>query len=232
MVRLQFDEVLMRLKSVLLLAFLIGAHICSAHEVSGTVEVTLKGDKPKSDLSSVVVYLDTLKESGVSQVSNKKHVMSTKNKQLDPRVMAVPVGTKVDFPNYDPIFHNLFSVSAPNKFDLGLYKGGTSKSHSFASPGIVRVFCNVHPQMSATIVVANSPYLTSADKNGNFSLGEIPNGQYMIRAYTEEGQTEQKISIGDTPLKVKLHIDGKTFKKVKHKNKFGKDYTTDENEKY
>jgi hypothetical protein len=86
--------------------------------------------------------------------------------------------------------------------------------------------------MSATIVVANSPYFTSANKTGNFSLGNVPNGTYMLKAYTEEGQAEQKIQVGETPIKVMLSIDGRNFKKVKHKNKFGKDYSTDENEKY
>lgn len=223
----------MRMKYFLLILCLFFSGICAAHEVSGTVEVILKGEKRKSDLSSVVVYLDGMKDSPIpASFMNKNFVMSTKSKQFDPRIITVPVGAKVDFPNYDPIFHNLFSVSAPNKFDLGLYKGGTTKSHSFASPGVVRVFCNVHPQMSATIVVANSSFFGSADKNGNFKLGEIPNGNYMIRAYTEEGQTEQKITVGDTPLQVKLSIDARNFKKIKHKNKFGKDYSTDENEKY
>jgi plastocyanin len=218
------------LSAVLIVIF---ASITFAHDVSGTLEVILKGEKKKDDLSSAVVYLDELKEAVVSLAEMKKDFsMTTKNKELNPHAMAIPVGAKIVFPNYDPIFHNLFSVSAPNDFDLGLYKGGASKSHSFTKPGIVRVFCNVHPQMSATIVVANSPYFTNAGKNGSFRLVEIPDGNYMLRAYTEEGQTEQKIQVSTTPLNVKLSIDGRNFKKLKHKNKFGKDYTTDENEKY
>ncbi len=218
--------------TIFMLCFLFSA-VCFAHEVSGTIEVILKGDKKKEDLSSVVIYLDEVRATSAAVGESKKdYSMSTKNKQLSPRSMAVPVGAKITFPNYDPIFHNLFSVSAPNEFDLGLYKGGASKTHSFAKPGIVRVFCNVHPQMSATIVVANSSYLTSASKTGSFSLGDVPNGTYLLKAYTEEGQSEQRIQVSESPLKVKLSIDGKNFKKVKHKNKFGKDYSTDENEKY
>jgi plastocyanin len=223
----------MRIFPAIFVLFFFCSALCAAHEVSGTIEVVLKGDKKKDDLSSVVVYLDEVRTtSAVAGESRKDFSMSTKNKQLSPRFMVIPVGAKIDFPNYDPIFHNLFSVSAPNEFDLGLYKGGASKSHSFAKPGIVRVFCNVHPQMSATIVVANSAFFTSANKTGTFSLGEIPNGTYLLKAYTEEGQTEQRIQVSESPLKVKLSIDGRNFKKVKHKNKFGKDYSTDENEKY
>ncbi|MCI0417225.1 hypothetical protein L0222_31015 [bacterium] len=221
----------MRLLSIIFLVIFSSAGF--AHEVSGTLEVILKGEKKKDDLSTAVVYLDEVKEAAVAPTELKKdYSMSTKNKQLSPRALAVPVGVKVVFPNFDPIFHNLFSVSAPNEFDLGLYKGGASKSHNFTKPGIVRVFCNVHPQMSATIVVANSPYYTSANKTGKFDLGEIPDGTYILKAYTEEGQTEQKIQVANTPLKLKLSIDGRNFKKLKHKNKFGKDYSTDENEKY
>src|SRR5262249_49178281 len=148
-----------------------------------------KGDKPKTDLDTVVVYLDEMKPFQPSATAKKDFTMSTKNKTFTPRVMAVSVGSVVNFPNYDPIFHNLFSVSTPNQFDLGLYKGGASKTKSFDSPGIVRVFCNVHPQMTATVVVVNGSHFTLADKSGNFSLGDIPAGSYTLRAYADEGQT-------------------------------------------
>jgi plastocyanin len=201
-----------------------------AHEVGGTVEVLLKGDKKKSDLSSVIVYLDQIQ--GDARITpamlKNKFEMSTKNKQFFPRFLPIPLGAKVDFPNYDPIYHNLFSVSRPNDFDLGLYKGGASKSKTFESPGIVRVFCNVHPQMSATIVVCNTPYYGHADKSGKFSLGLIPWGIFELRAHSEEGQASQKIEVKDIPLNIKLTIDGRSFKKLPHKNKFGKDYSTDE----
>jgi plastocyanin len=205
-----------------------------AHELSGTVEVTLKGDKKKEDLSSVVVYLDQIKDDPAVPASQlkKEFLMETRNKQLTPRVLAVPVGSTVSFPNFDPIFHNLFSVSRPNDFDLGLYKGGTSKSKTFTVPGVIRVYCNVHPQMTATIIVANSGFYTVAGKSGSYSLGQVPPGSFMLRAYSEEGQTEQKIDMGNSSLNVKLTIDAKNFKKIKHKNKFGKDYPTDENERY
>ncbi len=231
MIRLQFNVFGMRFLSAFLIV--IFASVSYAHDVSGTLEIILKGDKKKDDVSSAVVYLDELKEATVTPAEMKKDFsMSTKNKELTPRAMVVPIGAKVAFPNYDPIFHNLFSVSVPNDFDLGLYKGGASKSQTFTKPGIVRVFCNVHPQMSATIIIANSSYFTTADKSGNFNLGQIPDGTYMLRAYSEEGQAEQKIQVSTTPLNAKLSIDGRNFKKLKHKNKFGKDYSTDENEKY
>jgi plastocyanin len=217
----------MRLFAILaILLFTLDAH---AHEVSGSVQILLKGEKKKSDLSSVILYLEPVsRPAGQPPAPTKNFTMSTKNKQFSPRVLAVPAGASVHFPNYDSIFHNIFSVSAPNRFDLGLYKGGASKTQIFRQPGLVKVFCNVHPQMSATIVVASSPYYTIAEKSGAFSLGDIPNGAFQLRAYAEEGQATQKIVVSDKPLQFELTIDGRNFKKVKHKNKFGKDYNEDE----
>jgi plastocyanin len=205
-----------------------------ASDVSGTVEVILKGDNKKTDLSSVIVYLDAASpEFKVPAESVKKNYsMETKNKQITPHVLAVPSGAGVQFPNFDSIYHNLFSVSAPNQFDLGIYKGGDSKTQVFQNPGIVKVFCNVHPQMSATIVVSTTPYSTVADAKGNFDLGQIPGGVYDVKAYSDEGQTTERIQVGDVPQKVQLTIDARNFKKLRHKNKFGKDYSTNEDERY
>ncbi len=203
----------------------------NAHEVFGMVQVLLKGEKKKTDHSSVILYLEAVSQSNIPQEAlKKKFTMATKDKQFAPRVLAVPVGASVQFPNLDSIFHNIFSVSAPNRFDLGLYKGGGNKTQTFEHPGVVKVFCNVHPQMSATIIVTSSPHYTIADQEGYFTLGNIPNGDFQLRVYAEEGQTMQKVTVGDKPLKVNLTIDGRNFKKAKHKNKFGKDY--DENERY
>ena len=211
------------------LAILLFTLDAYSHEVFGTVQILLKGDKKKADLSSVVLYLDPLSQTDSSVPAAKKNfTMATKNKQFAPRVLAVPAGAGVQFPNYDSIFHNIFSVSAPNQFDLGLYKGGTSKTQTFRQPGLVKVFCNVHPQMSATIVVASSAYYTITDKQGKFNLRDIPNGTFELRAYAEEGQSVQKIEVRNKPLQVEMTIDGRNFKKAKHKNKFGKDYDQDE----
>jgi plastocyanin len=221
------------MRAVATIFFLFLAVQSYAHEVSGIVEIFLKGDKKKTDLSTVIVYLDPTNSAGIpAESKQKKFQMATRNKQFTPRALAVPVGSSVDFPNFDSIFHNIFSVSAPNQFDLGLYKGGESKAQSFQHPGVVKIFCNVHPQMSATIVVSASRYYTVADEKGNFSFGNVPNGSFQLRAYAEEGQAMQKIDVGDKPLQVKVTIDGRTFKRLKHKNKFGKDYSIDENERY
>lgn len=213
--------------AVLLILFAVSLQ---AHEVSGKVQVTLKGDKPKTDLSSVIVYLSDPK--GATKIPpallKKEYTMGMKNKQINPHALVIPVGATVDFPNLDPIFHNLFSISAPNDFDLGLYKGGASKQKEFDAPGVVRVFCNVHPQMVSTIIVSDTPYFTVASKDGSFDLGNVDNGVFLLNAYSEEGQTSQKIEMNEAPLKVMLSIDAKSFKRVTHKKKDGKDYSNDD----
>ncbi len=222
------------MRSFIVVIILLFSSAIQANEVSGKVEIVLKGDKKKADLSSTIVYLDL--SGGKSDIPSselkKPYAIITKNKQFTPQAIIVPVGATVDFPNQDPIFHNIFSVSDPNQFDLGLYKGGASESKTFKAPGVVKVFCNVHPQMTATILVVQTPYHMAADKDGNFSFSNVPPGIYEIKAYADEGQTSQKIEISENSLKVMLTIDGKTFMKVPHKNKFGKDYTTNEDEKY
>jgi plastocyanin len=200
-----------------------------AHDVSGNVQVLLKNDKKKTDLSSVIVYLNQGNGSAGSGAGKKAYTIATANKQFNPHAIAIPAGATVSFPNNDPIFHNIFSV-AP-KFDLGLSKAGEVKKYTFQEPGIAKIFCNVHPQMSSTIIVTSTPYFTNLDQSGNFLLPNVPAGTYQIRAYADEGQAEQSIQVGSAPMKINLTIDGKNYKAVGHKNKFGKEYST-EDERY
>jgi plastocyanin len=208
--------------------------IVAANGVSGKVDIVLKGDKEKADLDSTLVYLEP--NGGKAEIPSaevkKVYTVTMKNKQFAPQAIVIPVGATVDFPNDDAIYHNIFSVSKPNQFDLGLYKSGASESKTFSAPGEVKIFCNVHPQMTGTIMVVQSPYYTMTDKDGNFSFSDVTPGLYVINAFSEEGQTSQKIDIRQNSIKVMLTIDGKNYKKLPHKNKFGKDYNTDENEKY
>lgn len=215
--------------SLICLFLFLFQHYAGAHDVSGTVQVALKNDKKKSDLSSVIVYLNQPNHSAAGSTAGGKYTIVTSNKQFSPRAIAIPAGATVSFPNNDPIFHNVFSV-AP-KFDLGLSKAKETKKYTFQAPGISKIFCNVHPQMSATIVVTSSPYFTTADQSGNFLLPNVPSGSYQIRAYADEGQAEQALKVGESPIKVNLTIDGRNYKTVPHKNKFGKDYSP-EDERY
>ncbi|HEX7807493.1 MAG TPA: hypothetical protein VF608_02170, partial [Thermoanaerobaculia bacterium] len=153
--------------------------------------------------------------------------MTTRSKTFLPHVMAVPTGSTINFPNEDPIAHNLFSLTPGNTFDLGLYRKGAGKAHKFDAPGVVNVYCNVHPNMSAVVHVMTTPYYGFTDAQGNYSF-DIPAGKYRVTAWNEQGgSASQEIEVGSdgkvTGLNL-LTIDGRTFRATQHKNKFGQTY--------
>lgn len=118
-------------------------------------------------------------------------VMTTQRREFVPRVLTVVTGTEVRFPNEDPILHNVFSTSAGNRFDLGVYGESPGKSHRFDTPGLVRIFCNVHSRMSAHIVVVNSPYFITPDSDGSFTLDDVPPGAGRLTFWHERAEPQR-----------------------------------------
>jgi plastocyanin len=198
--------------------------------VSGTVSVVEKGGRPAADLSETVVYLEGAKASP----KPAKVTMTMKAKAFQPRLVVVPVGGTVEFPNEDPIFHNVFSVSGENRFDLDLYKRPKSGSWTFQHPGIVRVYCNIHPQMSAIVVVRDNPYYAKASADGSFVIENVPAGKYLLKAWHERGgEAELEVAVtAEGKVGAQLALDASSFKKAPHKNKFGKDYSAPAEDKY
>lgn len=125
------------------------------------------------EFSAAVVYFEP-DNGAVVEAAEQALVMTTRRRQFLPRVLTVTTGSEVIFPNEDPILHNVFSSSGGNQFDLGLYARSEGKSHRFDQPGLVRVFCNVHPAMSAHIVVLDTPHFVTPDENGRFELSDLP----------------------------------------------------------
>jgi hypothetical protein len=110
-------------------------------------------------------------------------------RQLDetflPRVLAVPRGSTVDFPNDDPFFHNVFSLSGAASFDLGRYARGSTRSRTFDRPGIVKVYCDLHSYMNAVILVLDDPYFAVPADDGRFVIEGVPAGRYDVAAWHE-----------------------------------------------
>jgi plastocyanin len=151
--------------------------------VRGSVTVRVKG-KLKVDKKGVVVYLDNVPG---PPPKAKKAVIRQREKQFDPPLTIVVKGTTVDFPNEDKIFHNVFSVSRPARFDLGLYKSGTAKSVEMKRPGTVDVYCNIHPDMVAKVKVLDNAHYTITGSDGAFALDNVPAGEYPIVAWLPTG---------------------------------------------
>ena len=212
--------------AALVLPLLAAAAVAWPGTISGTVELTEKGGRKASDLSDVVLYVEG------SRLKPKPAAATVvmKGKAFSPRVVVVPVGGTVHFPNEDPIFHNAFSVSGENRFDMALYKRPKVGSFTFQHPGIVKVYCNIHPQMSAVIVVRDNPLFAKAASDGSFTIENVPAGRYTLRAWNERaGEAGQEVTVPETgTAAAHFTLDASTYKTVPHKNKFGKDYSTDE----
>jgi plastocyanin len=198
-----------------------------AGTIAGQVQLKEKGGQSANDLSEVVVWVE-----GVKNVKPKLAgaTMTMKAKVFTPHVVVVPVGGTVEFPNQDPIFHNVFSVSPENKFDLELYKRPKSGSWTFKAPGIAKVYCNIHPQMAAIVVVRDNPYYAMVAKDGSYSIEGVPAGKYQLFAWHERaGESALDVTVaGEGSVAANFALDASSYKRVQHKNKFGKDYATGE----
>jgi plastocyanin len=143
-----------------------------------------------AEFANTVIYFEP--QGSSPELTQELQVdMVTRRRQFVPRVLAVQTGTTVTFPNDDPILHNVFSSSTGNTFDLGLYGQSPGKTHRFDRPGLVRVFCNVHPGMSAHIVVIDSPHFMKPDRHGLFTLTDLPTGPGRLTVWHERSHARQ-----------------------------------------
>ena len=132
------------------------------------------------ELSRVVIYLE-----GPDLSSGKPLYLEMKqhNREFEPDILVVPIGSSISFPNADPIFHNVFSLSKAKEFDLGYYASGQSRTLRFDKPGIAQVYCHLHPNMSGVIVVVPSAWYGQPGANGDLTFSEVPGGDYQIVAW-------------------------------------------------
>src|SRR3954471_8344972 len=139
-------------------------------------------DKPLAD---AVVWVDA--PGSRSEASRAEIVLDQRNLKFSPHVLAVQVGTTVAFPNHDRVFHDVFSFRDGKRFELGLYPVGAIKHVPFDRPGLSRVFCNIHPGMAAYIIVVDTSHFAVTDRDGNFSLPNVPAGTYPYHAWRPGG---------------------------------------------
>lgn len=186
------------LSGALVGAMLMGAPAARAEGQRGGV-VTGRIDLGSADPAEVgvVVYLEPKgAPAKVKPAAPGTLKIRQKGKQFSPRLLVVPVGSTVDFPNDDHIFHNVFSLSKAERFDLGLYRSGASKSVTFDREGIVDIYCNIHPEMSAHVLVLSTPHHAVVGKDGRFRIEGVPAGAYTLVAWQRYGEAvRQDISV-------------------------------------
>lgn len=161
------------------------------------------------------------------------HRVIQKGKRFSPHVSVIGVGSTVDWPNLDPIFHNAFSNFAGQPFDTGLYPPGGTQRVRFQREGVVRVFCNIHSTMSAVIVVAPSPWFAATRPDGSFSITDVPPGNYVMRVWHERATDatlralDRRVTV-ETDGSVSLEpvsISESGYVSAPHKNKYGVEYS-------
>jgi plastocyanin len=155
-----------------------------------------EGDPIAFERSHVVVYIEGGPKSSASGVV--KASIEQRDRRFVPDLVVIPAGSAVSFPNFDPIFHNVFSLSKAKSFDLGNYPKGQTRMVTFAAPGVVAVYCHLHSNMVATIVVAPNRWAMRADGNGVFALKDVPAGTYTVVAWHKTAGTFRKtLTIGE-----------------------------------
>ena len=193
--------------------------------VAGRISMREKGGKPPRDLGAAVVYLE-----GAGPAARPMSVdVAISDKEFVPRVVVVPQGSTVRFPNHDPFNHNVFSAGERNRFDLGLYGRGEAKGYALTSTGLVQVFCNIHPRMVAFVQVMATHYFTQPAADGSFALEDVAPGRYTLHVWHERSpQAVQELAVGPAGVsRLEIQLDARGFRWVPHKNKLGKDYPTD-----
>ena len=162
-----------------------------------TVAGTVTGGGPGGP-GGAVIWLKRLDGGGARVVPAQNQIITQREKTFLPHVLAVPVGTSVQFRNDDRIYHNVFSIAKPNEFDGGIRATGATYVKTFGHPGVVELLCNIHATMSAFVVVVDSPYYAKAQASGTFSIHNVPAGRYDLSAWHEAASTitHKTITVG------------------------------------
>ena len=214
------------LLSTLLLAIVLQAQSLHAH-----VDLTHNGH-PLKDASKAVIWLTPVGTRADPPVQDPAHIpqLVQHNKSFEPSLVVVPVGGKVEFPNHDPFFHNVFSMFEGKRFDLGLYESGTTRFVQFDKPGVSFIFCNIHAQMSAVIIALATPYYAISDARGEITIPEVPPGRYDLKVFHADvapgarHSLDREVTVTATTSTLGSFSLAETDVTLTHKNKYGRDY--------
>lgn len=158
---------------------------------AGTIEGRVRRAGPTANLSDFVISVEDIE--GPFPAPKEPVVLDQNELRFVPHVLAIQVGATVEFPNSDPVSHNVFSISPPKRFNLGLYQRGVRRSLKFGQPGVVELLCNVHLEMSAYILVLKNPYFTRTASDGTYRIAKVPAGQHRLRCWHERHPAQERV---------------------------------------
>ena len=210
-----------------LLLLVITAH--GQEGVRAHVELTKAGHRLK-DSSKAVIWLTPVGASVQPPQQTQIPQLVQKNKSFHPSLLVIPAGGKVEFPNHDPFFHNVFSLFEGKRFDLGLYEGGSTRFVQFDKPGISFIFCNIHAEMNAVVIALATPYYAVSDIRGDLSIPDVPPGRYQLQIFHSGVAPDALRAMGREITVAPGQATLGTFALAEsdadgaHKNKYGRDY--------
>lgn len=180
---------------------------------AATVAVQLQ-DVAGMPLADGVVFLESREAKQLAKPANRAEIAQV-GKQFSPRILVVPVGTPVSFPNRDTVRHHVYSFSPIKPFELKLYSGTSTSPVTFEKPGIAVLGCNIHDNMSAWVVVVETPFFANGDAKGLVTLHNVPAGNYRLRVWhpglaVGSPLTDQALSVGSTDLSLNVRLGGMT----------------------
>ena len=172
----------------ILLAVILNLTCLVNAALSGDIKGTVFSEWLQSK-KDVLIFIEVVDSNKVFEIPKGNPKMDQQNLTFIPHVLPVVAGTTIDFPNSDKVQHNVFSPSKPQKFDLGSYPPGEFKSIKFDTPGKVAVLCNVHPEMSAYIIVLQNPFFALTDNDGKYLISNVPSGKYRLSTWHKNLET-------------------------------------------
>lgn len=186
----------------------------------------------KNDPTGVALWLEP--SGAIAKIPKQTMPYPTvkqKDKKFIPKVLVVPNNYYVSFPNDDPFAHNVFSVSETKAFDLGLYQAGEKRDQLMNRSGVVPIYCNIHPQMKAFVIVVKTPYYGLSSEGGKIEINDVPNGKYTLKVWYERATNDnlnklsREVTVTGNSLNLgNIQIDETGYTAIQHKNKDGRDY--------
>ncbi len=209
-------------------------HLVTA-DVSGQLALIERAGAAKADLGTAVVYLQPL---GVRTDDDRGSVRGEASivmhgREFIPHTAIIRSGGSVSFPNDDPFSHNVFSNTDPERFDLGLYRRGSTRTATFGQSGVYAVYCNIHARMVSYVIAVPTKHVVAAAADGRFTLPDVPVGTYRLHVWHERATpVSQEVSVTSTGATVRVTLDARGYVAGPHLNKFGMPYTSTRSDRY